>query len=108
MYHKMITNKPTYFIDTGTIVNAGKNNKIYTAYLYSVYINTAYIISVYIIYISVYYTGARTPLPHIPFLDELASLRAMIEIDSLIHVFDIASIELSLVPDCFNNQQSTM
>ena len=29
MYHKMITNKPTYFIDTGTIVNAGKNKEIY-------------------------------------------------------------------------------
>ena len=55
----MITNKPTYFIDTGTIVNAGKKKMIYTAYLY--------IISVYIICIYVYYTGARTPLPHIPF-----------------------------------------
>ena len=59
MYHKMITNKPTYFIDTGTIVNAGKKKMIYTAYLY--------IISVYIICISVYYTGARTPLSKIPF-----------------------------------------
>ena len=29
MYHKMITNKPTYFIDTGTIVNAGKTKEIY-------------------------------------------------------------------------------
>jgi len=29
MYHKMITNKPTYFIDTGTIVNAGKNKGEY-------------------------------------------------------------------------------
>ena len=29
MYHKMITNKPTYFIDTGTIVNAGKSKEIY-------------------------------------------------------------------------------
>ena len=28
MYHKMITNKPTYFIDTGTIVNAGKNKNV--------------------------------------------------------------------------------
>ena len=28
MYHKMITNKPTYFIDTGSIVNAGKNKQI--------------------------------------------------------------------------------
>ena len=26
MYHKMITNKPTYFIDTGSIVNSGKSN----------------------------------------------------------------------------------
>ena len=49
MYHKMITNKPTYFIDTGTIVNAGKNKKIYIAYLYN-------IISVYNICISVCYT----------------------------------------------------
>ena len=60
MYHKMITNKPTYFIDTGTIVNAGKKKMIYTAYLY--------IISVYIICISVYHTGTRTPLSKIPFL----------------------------------------
>ena len=26
MYHKMIANKPTYFIDTGSIVNSGKSN----------------------------------------------------------------------------------
>ena len=51
MYHKMITNKPTYFIDTGTIVNAGKKKMIYTAYLY--------IISVYIICISVYHTDTK-------------------------------------------------
>ena len=65
MYHKMITNKPTYFIDTGTIVNAGKNNKIYTAYLYIQCILYQYTLSVFLYIID--YTGVRTPLPHILF-----------------------------------------
>ena len=37
------------------------------------------------------------------FLDALASLRPIFKIDWFGHVFEIASIEFSLVPDCFNN-----
>ena len=42
------------------------------------------------------------------FLDALASLRPIFKIDWFGHVFEIASIEFSLVPDCFNNQKSTL
>ena len=42
------------------------------------------------------------------FLDALASLRPIFKIDWFGHVFEIASIEFSLVPDCFNNKKSTL
>ena len=41
------------------------------------------------------------------FLDALASLRLIFKI-GFGHVFEIASIEFSLVPDCFNNQKSRL